>query len=127
MEACAATFLFDFGNPVEFVGIGLEVFVEVSEPGDGVEARAVNRGNGEWRVASASVGSYSHNEVGHADDRRGVHAAAEFGEDGAVGAEAASHRCSEGGAEVFFVFGVCTVADSLAWIKIPILTDDVFS
>ena len=65
--------------------------------------------------------------IGHADDGRGVHAAAELGENRAIGAEAALDGCGQDRAEVFFVFGIRAVADSLARIEIPILADGVLS
>ena len=65
--------------------------------------------------------------VGHADDGGGVHAAAEFGEDGTVGAESAADGFGEDGAEVLFVFGVGAVTDSLGGIEIPILGDGLLS
>ena len=114
MEAGSAAFFFDFGDLVEFVRVGFEVVVGVVEPRDGIEARAFG-------------GAAGDDGIGHADDGRGVHAAAEFGEDRAVGAEAALDGCGEDGAEVLFVFGVGAVADAFAWIKIPIFADDVLS
>ena len=97
---------------MEFVRVGFEVVVGVVEPGDGVEA---------WAFGFAA----GDDGIRHADDGGGVHAAAEFGEDGAVGAESALDGCGQDGAEVFFVFGVGAVADALARIEIPILADDV--
>ena len=88
--------------------------VRVVEPRDGVEA---------WAFGSAA----GDDRIRHADDGGGVHAAAELGEDGSIGAESALDGCGEGGAEVFFVFGVRAVADSLARIKVPIFADDVLS
>ena len=111
MKSGTSAFLFDFGDPVEFVPVGFEVVVGVVEPGDGVET-------GAFGSASRDDG------IGYADDGGRVHAAAEFGKDRAVGAEAAFHGCCEGEAKVFFVFGVGAIADALARIKIPILTDD---
>jgi len=112
--AGSVAFLFDFGDPVEFVGIGFEVVEGVVEPGDGVET-------GAFGSASSDDG------IGYADDRGRVHAAAEFGKHGSVGAEAALHGCCEGGAEVFLVFGVGAVADALAGIEVPIFAGDVLS
>jgi hypothetical protein len=112
VETRAAAFLFDFRNPVEFVGIGFEVVVGVIEPGDGVEAGTVGLALGD-------------DYIRHANDGRRVHAAGEFGEDRTVGAEAAVDRRGQGGAEVFFVFGIVVIADALARIKIPIFSDDV--
>ena len=109
-----AALLFDFGDPVEFVPVGFDVIVRVVEPGDSVETGAFGSASGD-------------DGIGHADDGGRVHAAAEFGEDGAVGAEAALDGCCEGGAEVFFVFGVGTVADALAGIELPIFADGVLS
>src|ERR1700729_3289933 len=114
MEANSASLLFDFGDPVEFVGVGFEVVVGVVEPGDGVEARAFGSAAGD-------------HDIRHTNYGRGVHAAGQFGEDGAVGAEAALDGCAQGGAKVFFVFSVGAVADVLARIKIPIFADDVLS
>ena len=61
--AWAAAFFFDFGDPMEFVEIRLEVIVGVVVPGDGVHARAIGLAT-------------SHDEVGHANNRAGVHAPA---------------------------------------------------
>ena len=99
---------------MEFVGVGFEVVVRVVEPGDGVEARAFG-------------GTAGDDDIGHADDGRGVHAAAEFGENRPIGAESALDGCGQGRAEVFFVFGVRAVANALARIKIPIFADGVLS
>ena len=114
MESDSVAFFFDFGDPMEFVGVGFEVVVRVIEPRDGVKPRA-------FGVAARD------DDISHADDGGGVHAAAELGEDRAVGAEAALDGSGQGGAEVFFVFSVGTVADSPARIEIPILADDVLS
>src|ERR1700722_2564232 len=114
MEASSAAFLFYFGDPVEFVGVGFDVVVGIVEPGDSVEARAFG-------------GAAGDEQVPHADDGGRVHAAAEFRKHRSVGAEAALDGSGQGGAEVFFVFVVGAVADALAWIKIPIFADDVLS
>ena len=106
VDAGAAAFFFYFGEVGTLVPVGFGVVVV----GDGVEARG-------FGVAAGDDG------VRHADDGGGVHAAAEFGEDGAVGAEPAADGFSEDGAEVLFVFGVGAVTDSLARIKIPVLAD----
>ena len=111
MKASSASFLVNFGDPVEFIGVGFQVVVGVVEPGDCVEALA--------------FGGAANDGVRHTDDGRRVHATAELGEDGAIGAEAALDSCGQGGAEMFFVFGVGAVADALARIKIPIFSDDV--
>ena len=107
--AGAAALLFDFGEMRNFAPVGFG-FVE---PSEGVEAGALGLALG-------------NDYIRHADDGRGVHAAGKFGEDGAVGAEAALDGCGQGGAEVFFVFGVGAVADALARIEVPIFSDDVF-
>ena len=73
----------------------------------------------------APSGRRSHDQISHADNGRGVHAAAEFGEDGTVGAEPTLHRCSKGGAKVFFVFGVGAVANAFTGIELPIFADNV--
>ncbi len=112
MTAGAVAFFFDFGDPVEFVGIRFDVIVGVVEPGDGVQA-------GAFGLALGDDG------VGHADDGGRVHAATEFGEDGTVGAESALDGLRKDAAEVLFVFSVGSVADSLTRIEIPILADIV--
>ena len=108
--AGAAALFFDFGEVGALVPVGFGVVVV----GDGVEARGFG-------------GAAGDDGVGHADDGGGVHAAAEFGEDGAVGAEPAPHGFGENGAEMLFVFGVGAVTDSFARIEIPILADGVLS
>src|SRR6185437_7929820 len=89
-------------------------------------ARAFHWGSGEWQAAGARLGSDSHNQVCHADDGGGIHAAAEFGEDRTVGTEAALHRCSEHGAEVFFIFSFGTISVALVGIEVPISSNSVF-
>ena len=76
--AGAAAFFFDFGEMGKFTPVWLGLVV----PSDGVEAGAFG-------------GAAGDDNVGHADDGRGVHAAAEFGEDGTVGTEAALDGCGE--------------------------------
>ena len=103
-----------------FVLLSLNTSVRSSQksrivvPGDGVEPRT-------FGFAASDDG------VGHADDGRGVHAAAEFGKYRAIGAEPTLDGFRKDGAEVLFVFGVGPVTDPLARIEIPILADDVFS
>src|SRR5271155_4286793 len=114
MEARSSSFLFVFGDPVVFIGVGFEVVVGVIEPGDSVEALAFGGGAG-------------NDGVRHTDDGRRVHAPAELSEDGAVGAESALDGCGQGGAEVLFVFGVGAIANALSGIEVPIFADNVLS
>src|SRR5580700_7369258 len=107
--AGATALLFDYGEMGKFAPVGFG-FVE---PSEGVEAGALGL-------------TLSNDYIRHADDGRRVHPPGKFGEHGAVGAEAALDGCGQGGAEVFFVFGVGAIADAFAWIKIPIFSDDVF-
>src|SRR6266496_1158551 len=99
-----AAFCFHYGEIDRVVPMG----VGTIEPGDGIET---------WTFRFST----SDDHVGHTDDGGGVHAAAEFGEDGAVGAQAALDGLRKYGAEVFFVFRVRAVTDALARIEIPIL------
>ncbi len=108
VAAGAAASFFYFGEIGALVPVGFGVVVV----GDGVEPRGFG-------------GAAGDDGIRHADDGGGVHAAAELGEDGAVGAESAADGFSEDGAEVLFVFGVRAVTDSLAGIEIPILADRV--
>ena len=58
--------------------------------------------------------------VGHADDRGRVHAPAEFGESGTVGAESTPHSFGEYGADVLFIFAFAIITDPLVGVKIPV-------
>src|SRR6266849_5850398 len=109
VSAGAAALFFDFAEVGALVPIGFGVVVV----GDGVEARGFG-------------GAAGDDGIRHAHDGGGVHAAAELGEDGAVGAEAAADGFGEDGSEVLLVFGVGAVADSLAGIKIPVLANGLF-
>ena len=112
MAASAATLLLDFDEIGAFVPIRFDVVVGVVVPRDGVEARGFGDAAGD-------------DGIRHADDGRRVHAAAEFGEDGAIGAEPALNGLCEDYAEVLFVFGVGAVADFFSWIEIPVFVDCV--
>jgi len=106
-----ATALFlDFGEVGALIPVGFGVVVIR----DGVQARSFG-------------GSAGDDGVSHADDGGGVHTAAEFGEDGTVGAEPAADGFTEDGAEALFVFGVGAVTDFLGRIEIPILGDGLLS
>src|SRR6266404_3730227 len=110
MAADAAALLFHFGEIATLVQIRIGIFV----PGDGVEA---------WALGGAA----GVNPIRHAHDGGRVHAAAELGKDGAVGAKPALDSLRKYSAEVLFVFGIGAVADSLGGIEIPKLADGVFS
>src|SRR5713101_2316531 len=88
------------------------MIVGVVEPRDGINARAFGLAAG-------------NDKVGYADDGGGVHAAAQLREDWTVGAELAPDGCGKNSAEVFLVFSIGVVTDSLPRIEIPILADDV--
>src|SRR5882762_3301419 len=94
MCAGAAALFFYFCEVGALVPVGFEIVVIR----DGVEA---------WGFGGAA----SNDGVGHAHDGGRVHAAAQFGEDGAVGAERAADGFAEDGAEVLFVFSVGSVTD----------------
>jgi len=64
-------------------------------------------------------------DVGHAHNGGGVHAATEFCEDWSIGTESAVDGGGQDCAEVFFVFGVGAITDFLLRIEIPILADGV--
>src|SRR5208282_339291 len=110
MTTCASALFLNFGEVGTLIPVGFRVVVV----GDGVKAGGFG-------------GTPGDDGVGHADDGGGIHAAAEFGEDGAVGAEPAPHGFGESDAEMFFVLAIRAITDSLARIKIPILADDMFS
>ena len=64
--------------------------------------------------------------VGHANDRRGVHTATEFGEDWAIRTQSALDGFREDRAKVLLVFGIGAVPNPLGRIEIPILIYDMF-
>src|ERR1700721_940286 len=107
--ADAAALLFDFGEMGEFAPVRFG-FVE---PSKGVEAGTFGL-------------TLSNDYIRHADDGRRVHAPGKFGEHGTGGAEVTLDGGGQGGAEMFFIFGVGAIADALAWIEVPIFSDDVF-
>ena len=108
MGAGAAALFFDFGEVGALVPVGFGVVVV----GESVEARGLG-------------GAAGDDGVRHAYDGGGIHAAAEFGEDGAVRAETAADSFGEDEAEMLFVFGVGAVTDSVVSIEIPIFADAV--
>ncbi len=110
MAAGPAALFFDLGEMGEFTPVWFGLVV----PSDGVEA---------WAIGLA----VSNEHVRHTDNRRGVHAAAEFGEDWAVGAEPSLDGFRQDGAEVFFIFSVSAVMSFLVWIEIPIPANTVIS
>ena len=97
---------------MELVCIRFDMIVGIIEPGDGIQA---------WAFAVA-VG---YDIVCYANNRRGVHAAAEFGENRAIRTKSALDSFGEKGAELLFVFGVFVIADCFTWIEVPILADSV--
>ena len=99
---------------MKFVGIGFDVIIGVVVPGDGIEARAFGL-------------ALSHDSIGHTNNRAGVHAPTQVGEDGPIGTEFAPHRCGKHCAEVLFIFGVSAIANSLTWIEVPIFPDGLLS
>src|SRR6266849_4410789 len=99
VAASAAAPFFHFGEVGAFVPVGFGVVVV----GDGIEALGFG-------------GAVGDDGVRHADDGGGVHAAAKFGENGAVRTEPAADSFGEDGSEMLFVFGVGAVTDSLGWI-----------
>src|ERR1700756_1203016 len=110
MGARAAALFFDSSEVGALVPVGFGIIIV----GDGVEARRIG-------------GSPGDDIVGHGYNRRGVYAAAEFSEDGAVRAQPAADGLAEDAAEVFFEFGVGSVADFLVRIKIPIPANGMLS
>lgn len=110
MAAGASTLFFDFGEVGPLVPVGLGVGVV----GESVEARSFGSAAGDYGVRQA-------------DDGRGVHAAAQLRDDGAVGTEPPADGFGKDRAEMLFIFGVGAVPDSLARIEIPILADGVLS
>src|SRR6266403_3422421 len=112
--ASTAALFFDFSEIGALVPVGFDVVVSVVVPRDRVEARGFG-------------GAAGNDDIGHADDGGGVHAATEFGEDRAIGTDTTLEGRGEDAAEVLLVFGVGAVTDSLVRIEIPILTDGVLS
>jgi len=72
-------------------------------------------------------GTPGDDRVGHADDGGRVHAPAEFGESGSVGAKSAPHGFGEYGAEVLFIFAFTVITDSLVRVKIPVCAHGMLS
>ena len=58
--------------------------------------------------------------VRHADDRRGIHAAAELGKDGAVRTESATDGFGEDSAKVLFVFSISLITNARFGTEPPI-------
>src|SRR6266404_4958003 len=99
---------FDLREIRALVPVGFGVIVV----GDRIEARRLGKATGDGRVS-------------HAHDGGRIHAPAEFGKDRRVRTKPAPHGFPEDGAEVFLVFAVRAVTDSLARIEIPILVNRV--
>ncbi len=110
MAAGAAALFFDLGEIGALVPVGFGVVVV----GNGIEP---------WGFGGAA----GEDGIRHAHDGRGVHAAAELGEDGAVRAEPAPDGFREDSAEMLFVFDVGAVTDLLVWIEIPVLANSMLS
>ena len=111
MQTRFAALFFDFDDPAELVCIGFNIVVGIVVPGDGVKTRA-------FGLAA------SDDKIGHANDGGGVHATAEIGNDGTVGAEITPDGCREGYAEVLLVFSVSAIANSFFCVEVPVPGDD---
>src|SRR5882762_2364795 len=108
MAAGSAAFLFHFGEIRAFVPVRFGVVIV----GNGVETRSFGSAAGD-------------DGVRHTHNGRGIHAAAELGQDGAVRAKSAADGFREDVEEVLFIFSVGAVTDSGGRIEIPILADRV--
>ena len=103
MAAGAGAHCFHLGEIRALVQAGTFVVV----PRDGVHSRSVNASSG-------------HDSISYANNGGRIHATAEFGKDGSVGAKSASYCCGEDAPELFFVFNISAIPDPLVRIEIPV-------
>src|SRR5437016_5824743 len=110
MRAGAAALFFDFGEVGALVPVGFGVVI-IRER---VEARRLCDATGD-------------DGVRHANNRGGVHAAAQLSENGTVGPKPAADGFGKERAEMLLVFAVCLIMDSLVGIELPILLNRSFA
>ena len=110
MPSGAPAFLFHLGEIRSFIPVRFRIIVER----DGIETRA-------FRLALR----YDH--VGHADDRRRIPPAAEFGKYRRVTTEPALNGFGKRRAEMLLIFGVASISNCLRRIEVPEPVDLMFS